>query len=94
MTKRKKRKNLNLKCFKIHQEPLSHKFVFRFILKIYLECDFNFFFFKLKVISLSKSSRYQPLKDVSSGGIIILRDTQSDQPETLVETVKGTFLLC
>jgi hypothetical protein len=46
---------------------------------------------KLKVISLAKSCRYQPLKDVSSGGIIILRDTQSDQPETLVETVKGFF---
>ena len=33
---------------------------------------------------------------MSSGGIIILRDTQSDQPETLVETVKGNakeFLL-
>jgi 26S proteasome regulatory subunit N2 len=54
----------------------------------------HFFYFKLKVISLSKSSRYQPLKDVSSGGIIILRDTQSDQPETLVETVKGNFEFC
>jgi len=44
---------------------------------------------QLKVISLAKNCRYQPLKDVSSGGIIILRDTQSDQPETLVETVKA-----
>lgn len=44
---------------------------------------------QLKVISLAKTCRYQPLKDVSSGGIIILRDTQSDQPETLVETVKA-----
>lgn len=44
---------------------------------------------QLKVISLQKASRYQPLKDVSCGGIIMLRDTQSDQPETLVETVKA-----
>jgi len=44
---------------------------------------------QLKVISLAKNCRYQPLKDASSGGIIILRDTQSDQPETLVETVKA-----
>jgi len=41
---------------------------------------------------LSKTCRYQPLKDVSNGGIIILRDTQSDQPETLVETVKGNVV--
>jgi 26S proteasome regulatory subunit N2 len=44
---------------------------------------------QLKVLSLSKTARYQPLKDISSGGIIILRDTMSDQPETLVETVKA-----
>ena len=41
---------------------------------------------------MSKTCRYQPLKDVSNGGIIILRDTQSDQPETLVETVKGNVV--
>jgi len=44
---------------------------------------------QLKVISLAKTCRYQPLKEVSSGGIIILRDTQSDQPETFVELVKA-----
>lgn len=44
---------------------------------------------QLKVISLQKNSRYQPLKDVACGGIIMLRDTQADQPETLVETVKA-----
>lgn len=44
---------------------------------------------QLKVISQPKNSRYQPLKDVSCGGIIILKDTQSDQPETIVETVKA-----
>lgn len=44
---------------------------------------------QLKVISLNKSSRYLPLKDFSNGGIILMRDTQSDQPENLVETVKA-----
>lgn len=43
---------------------------------------------QLRVISL-KNSRYQPLKDVSNGGFIILKDTQSDQPENLVELVKA-----
>lgn len=47
----------------------------------------------MKVISLAKTCRYQPLKEVSSGGIIILRDTQSDQPETFVELVKGIFII-
>ena len=44
---------------------------------------------KLKAITQSKNARYQTLKDVSYGGIIILRDMQSDQPETIVETVKA-----
>ena len=41
------------------------------------------------MISQAKNPRYQPLKELSSGGIIMLKDTQSDQPEVLVETVKG-----
>jgi 26S proteasome regulatory subunit N2 len=44
---------------------------------------------QLKVISLPKNSRYVPLKEINSGGIIMLRDTQSDLPEVIVETVKG-----
>jgi len=36
-----------------------------------------------------KSHRYQTLKEISSGGIILVRDTQADQPEVLVETVKA-----
>merc|ERR1712129_618973 len=35
---------------------------------------------QLKVISQPKNSRYQPLKDVACGGIIMLKDSQSDQP--------------
>jgi hypothetical protein len=50
----------------------------------------SFIFLKLKVISLAKNCRYQPLKEVQSGGLIMLRDTQSDEPEVIVETVKGT----
>ena len=38
---------------------------------------------------MHKNTRYQSLKDISNGGIILLRDTQSDQPENLVETIKG-----
>ena len=41
------------------------------------------------MISQPKNSRYQPLKDVACGGIIMLKDSQSDQPETIVETVKA-----
>jgi 26S proteasome regulatory subunit N2 len=44
---------------------------------------------QLKVISLPKNSRYVPLKEINSGGIIMLRDTQSDLPEVIVETVKA-----
>lgn len=44
---------------------------------------------QLKVISLPKNARYVPLKDVGSGGIIMLKDTQSDLPEVIVETVKA-----
>ena len=55
----------------------------------YLSSTLTFFFIQLKVISLAKNSRYQPLKDVNNGGIIVMRDTQSDQPEVIVETVKA-----
>jgi 26S proteasome regulatory subunit N2 len=48
-----------------------------------------FFIFQQRVLSLTKNSRYQPLKEVSSGGLIMLRDLQSDQPEIIVETVKA-----
>lgn len=44
---------------------------------------------QLKVISQAKNARYQPLKELSCGGIIMLKDTQSDQPEVIVETVKA-----
>ena len=38
---------------------------------------------------MAKSARYQPLKEIVAGGIIVMKDTQSDQPENIVETVKG-----
>lgn len=44
---------------------------------------------QLKVIQMQKSSRYQVVKDLSYGGIILVKDTQSDQPENLVETIKA-----
>lgn len=46
---------------------------------------------QLKVMSMGgkKPVRYQPLKEIASGGIIMLQDSQSDQPEVLVEAVKA-----
>jgi len=40
------------------------------------------------LISLPKGSRYQPIKDITNCGIILMKDTQSTEPETLVELAK------
>ncbi|CAF1089546.1 unnamed protein product [Adineta ricciae] len=42
-----------------------------------------------RLISLPKGSRYQPIKDITHGGIILVKDTQSNEPETLVELAKA-----
>nr|XP_039249968.1 26S proteasome non-ATPase regulatory subunit 1-like [Styela clava] len=42
---------------------------------------------QLKVISLPENSRYEPLKPLTHGGIIILNDKKKDEPEELVEPV-------
>ncbi|XP_076304410.1 regulatory particle non-ATPase 2 [Tachypleus tridentatus] len=42
---------------------------------------------QLKVIQAIEGSRYVPLKDVSIGGIIIMKDTKREDPEDLVEPV-------
>lgn len=42
---------------------------------------------QLKVISLESGSRYQSLKPISSGGILMLKDTQSEKPEELIEPI-------
>jgi 26S proteasome regulatory subunit N2 len=42
-----------------------------------------------RLISLPKGSRYQPIKDITHAGIILIKDTQSNEPETLVELAKA-----
>jgi len=42
-----------------------------------------------RLISLPKGSRYQPIKDITHAGIILVKDTQSSEPETLVELAKA-----
>ncbi|KAG9508808.1 26S proteasome non-ATPase regulatory subunit 1, partial [Fragariocoptes setiger] len=42
---------------------------------------------QLKVIQMPEGSRYVPIKDISIGGIILMKDTRPDEPEELVEPV-------
>lgn len=42
---------------------------------------------QLKVISMPENSRYRALKELSIGGIVIVRDTKKGEPEELVQPV-------
>ena len=42
---------------------------------------------QLKLIQMSEGSRYTPMKDLSIGGIIMLKDSNKSAPEELVEPV-------
>ncbi|GAB6018895.1 26S proteasome non-ATPase regulatory subunit 1 [Chamberlinius hualienensis] len=42
---------------------------------------------QLKVIKLSENSRYAVLKDISIGGILMLKDLKNQEPEEIVETI-------
>lgn len=42
---------------------------------------------QLKFITMPESSRYQPMKDVQIGGIIMMNDTKPSEPEDLIEPV-------
>ncbi|GIY90977.1 26S proteasome non-ATPase regulatory subunit 1 [Caerostris extrusa] len=42
---------------------------------------------QLKVLQIQEGSRYQPLKEVLIGGIIMMKDNKSEDPEELVEPV-------
>ncbi|CAF0941552.1 unnamed protein product [Didymodactylos carnosus] len=42
-----------------------------------------------RVISMPKNARYQPLKDITHGGIILVKDTQASEPEVFVELAKA-----
>ncbi|CAF0756999.1 unnamed protein product [Rotaria sordida] len=42
-----------------------------------------------RLLSLPKGSRYQTIKDITHAGIILVKDTQTNEPETLVELAKA-----
>lgn len=42
---------------------------------------------QLKVIRVLENSRYVPIKDISIGGIIMLKDTRPSEPEVFIEPV-------
>ena len=42
---------------------------------------------QLKVMQIVEGSRYAPIKDLSIGGIIMLKDNKKQDPEDLVEPV-------
>ncbi|XP_065841251.1 26S proteasome non-ATPase regulatory subunit 1-like [Oscarella lobularis] len=43
---------------------------------------------QLRVLTVAENSRYEPIKAVTVGGILMLIDTKSEQPEELVEPLK------
>lgn len=45
---------------------------------------------QLKVLSLPEDSRYMPLKPVNIGGIIMMTDSKSDEPEDLIEPLPAS----
>ncbi|XP_048588551.1 26S proteasome non-ATPase regulatory subunit 1 [Nematostella vectensis] len=45
---------------------------------------------QLKVISLPDDNRYQPLKSCNIGGIIMMTDSKSDEPEDLIEPLPAS----
>lgn len=45
---------------------------------------------QLKVISLPEDSRYMPLKQVNIGGIVMMTDSKSDEPEDLIEPLPAS----
>jgi len=42
---------------------------------------------QLKVIQMAEGSRYAPIKELTIGGIIMLKDSRKSDPEDLVEPV-------
>lgn len=48
---------------------------------------------QLKVIQLVEGSHYTPVKDIQIGGIVMVKHTQADTEEELVEPVAGEWLI-
>lgn len=44
---------------------------------------------QLKVLHMVENSRYGPVKELSTGGIIMLKDKNQSEPEELVEPVQA-----
>ena len=44
---------------------------------------------QLRVIQMVDKSRYEPIKDISIGGIILMKDLKTSEPEELVEPVQA-----
>lgn len=44
---------------------------------------------QLRVIQMVDKSRYEPIKDISIGGIILMKDMKTSEPEELVEPVQA-----
>lgn len=49
--------------------------------------NYCFYLFQLKVISLASGSRYIPLKDITVGGIIMLKNARPAESEDIIELV-------
>jgi 26S proteasome regulatory subunit RPN2 C-terminal domain len=49
----------------------------------------NFEFVQLKVLQMAEGCNYIPVKELSIGGIIMVRQAQPNTPEELVEPVAG-----
>ena len=44
---------------------------------------------QLKVMQMPESSRYKPIKELSIGGIVMMRDLRKEETEKLVEVIAG-----
>lgn len=44
---------------------------------------------QLKVVAMPEDTRYQPMKDIQIGGIILMKDTRPSEPEDLIEPVSA-----
>lgn len=44
---------------------------------------------QLKVLTMPENARYTPLKDISNGGIILMKDVKPGEKEEIVEPVAG-----
>jgi hypothetical protein len=58
---------------------------------LFLSINGLYFFFQLKVLQQVDGSSYAPLKDLTIGGIIMVRHVKPGTAEELVEPVAGLY---